>query len=126
MALVLLALCVAVALGAYLLYGMHLEMVSLREEMVSLREEVARLQEQGSSGKATLLVLQNRTLSGLQQLQSTLHRLNAGGLRCRWCGALSSSGLTHWSFFSEDCQSWGEQYHAQQHPSGAGSHRGHA
>lgn len=77
MALALLVLCVAVALGTYLLYGMHLE-------MVSLREEVARLQEQGLSGQATLQVLQNRTFSGLQQLQSTLHRLDMGVLQVVW------------------------------------------
>ena len=57
---------------------------------------------------------------GLAQTGRRCVALQVGG------GALSLPGLTHWPLFSEDCHSWGEQYRTQQHPSGAGSHRGHA
>lgn len=73
MALALLALCMGVALGGYLLYGMHLE-------VSSLRGEVAQLREQGSAMQAALSLLQNNTSNGLERLQSTVHRLDTGVL----------------------------------------------
>ena len=73
MAVALLALSVGAALGGYSLYGIQLEIGSLRQEL-------DQLQRQHSAGYAELSQLLNQTTSDLQHLQSVVHELFTGAL----------------------------------------------